>query len=66
VSPAACLYVGDGAYGEPTGAAAVGMYPVLIRDPDEQEEMLRPEAEEWTGPTIGSLLEVPGLLATRG
>jgi putative hydrolase of the HAD superfamily len=63
VPPGACLYVGDGAYGELSGAAAVGMHPVLIRDPDEQEEMLRPEAEEWTGRTIGSLLEVPGLLA---
>jgi putative hydrolase of the HAD superfamily len=66
VRPEACLYVGDGAYGELSGAAAVGMYPVLIRDPDEQEEMLRPEAEEWTGHTIGSLLEVPGLLAPSG
>ena len=66
VPPEACLYVGDGAYGELSGAAAVGMHPVLIRDPDEQEEMLRPEAEEWTGRTIGSLLEVPGLLARPG
>jgi hypothetical protein len=41
------------------------MHPVLIRDPDEQEEMLRPEAEEWTGRTIGSLHEVPGLLPSR-
>jgi putative hydrolase of the HAD superfamily len=66
VPPQACLYVGDGAYGELSGAAAVGMHPVLIRDPDEQEEMLRPEAEEWTGRTIGSLLEVPGLIAPSG
>jgi putative hydrolase of the HAD superfamily len=65
VPPASCLYVGDGAYGELSGAAAVGMHPVLIRDPDEQEEMLRPEAEEWTGRTIGSLHEVPGLLPSR-
>jgi putative hydrolase of the HAD superfamily len=64
VPPEACLYVGDGAYGELTGAAAVGMHPVLIRDPDEQEEMLRPEAEEWTGRTIGTLLEIPDVLAS--
>jgi putative hydrolase of the HAD superfamily len=64
VSPGACLYVGDGAYGELTGAAVVGMHAVLIRDPDEQEEMLRPEAEDWTGRTIGSLLEIPDLLAS--
>ena len=66
MSPAACLYVGDGAYGELSGAAAVGMHPILIRDPDEQEEMLRPEAEEWTEGSIGTLLEVPGLLASGG
>ena len=47
IAPQGCLYVGDGAYGELSGAEAVGMHPVLIRDPDEQEEMLRPEAEEW-------------------
>lgn len=64
VPPGACLYAGDGAYGELSGAAAVGMYPVLISDPDEQEEMLRPEPEEWTGPTIGSLLEIPEVLAS--
>ena len=68
VTPGRCLYVGDGAYGELSGAAAVGMHPVLIRDPEEQEEMLRPEAEAeaWSGRTIGSLLEVPGLLASTG
>jgi len=51
-----CLYVGDGAYGELTGAAAVGMTAVLIRDPGEEPgSALRPEAEEWNGPTIGRL-----------
>jgi putative hydrolase of the HAD superfamily len=47
VEPNACLYVGDGAYAELTGASSVGMYAVLIRDPAEAEmEALRPEAEE--------------------
>jgi putative hydrolase of the HAD superfamily len=64
VAPSACLYVGDGAYGELTGAARVGMHPVLIRDPDEHEEMLRPEAEDWQGHTIGSLVEIPEVLAS--
>jgi putative hydrolase of the HAD superfamily len=60
--PAACLYVGDGSYRELSGAAAVGMRPVLIRDPDEAAEMLRPDAEDWAGESIDSLLEIPGLL----
>jgi putative hydrolase of the HAD superfamily len=63
VTPSGCLYVGDGAYGEMTGAAAVGMTPVLIRDPDEiAEEVLRPESEEWEGARIGHLSEVLRLL----
>lgn len=66
VAPASCLYVGDGSYRELSGASAAGMYPVLIRDPDEQEEMLRPDVEAWDGPAIGSLLEVPDLLWAPG
>jgi putative hydrolase of the HAD superfamily len=63
VDPAACLYVGDGAYGEMSGAAAVGMTPVLIVDPDEEPgSALRPEAEEWGGPTIGHLADVIAIL----
>jgi putative hydrolase of the HAD superfamily len=58
-----CLYVGDGAYRELTGAAAVGMRPVLVRDPDEEAEMLRPDPDDWDGETIGDLREIPGLLA---
>ena len=57
-----CLYVGDGSYRELSGAAQVGMRAVLIRDPDESAEMLRPDAEDWDGETITSLLEVPGLI----
>jgi putative hydrolase of the HAD superfamily len=63
VEPGACLYVGDGAYRELTGAAAVGMDPVLIRDPDEEAEMLRPDPDDWDGRAIGDLREIPGLLA---
>jgi putative hydrolase of the HAD superfamily len=63
VEPNACLYVGDGAYAELTGASSVGMYAVLIRDPAEAEmEALRPEAEEWTGLTIAHLSEISSLL----
>jgi len=63
VDPATCLYVGDGAYRELTGAAAVGMRAVLIRDPDEEAEMLRPDPDDWDGESIGNLGAIPGLLA---
>ena len=63
VPPSACLYVGDGSYGELSGAAAVGMRAVLIRDPDEDAEMLRPDPDIWDGPTITDLREVAGLVS---
>jgi putative hydrolase of the HAD superfamily len=63
VAAARCLYVGDGAYAELTGASAVGMRAVLIRDPGEDEtEGLRPEAEDWAGERIEHLREVLPLL----
>jgi putative hydrolase of the HAD superfamily len=63
VDPETCLYVGDGAYRELTGAAAAGMRPVLIRDPDEEAEMRRPDPDDWSGEAIGDLREIHGLLA---
>jgi len=63
VPPPACLYVGDGSYGELTGARAVGMRVVRLRDPAEREgEFYRPEEEPWQGPTIGALPELIPLL----
>jgi putative hydrolase of the HAD superfamily len=63
VDPADCLYVGDGSYAELSGATAVGMHAVLIRDPAEADvEALRPEAEEWDGPAIENLREIAALL----
>jgi len=64
VEPAVCLYVGDGSYRELSGAAAVGMRPVLISDPDVSAEMLNPDPDDWDGETIASLLEIPALLAS--
>ena len=60
VEPGRCLYCGDGAYGELTGATAVGMTAVLIRPPDlDVAEALTPEPEEdWRGLTIGDLREL--------
>lgn len=59
VPPERCLFCGDGAYGELTGAEAVGMTAVWIRDPAvDHAEQLRPEAEEWDGATVGDLREL--------
>jgi putative hydrolase of the HAD superfamily len=54
-----CVYVGDGAYGELTGAAAVGMHPYLLVDPDlDHAAMLTPERDAWDGATIADLRDV--------
>ena len=61
VKPENCLYVGDGSSRELTGAYEVGMYPVLIRDPEEDIEKVHrveAEAEKWDGQVITSLKEV--------
>ncbi len=59
VAPADCLYVGDGGSRELTGAAAVGMAPVLIRaQPVEDVLGHKSEAPTWTGPVVTSLSEV--------
>jgi len=65
VKPEDCLYVGDGGSNELTGAAAVGMHPVLIRDPEEDSGVMHrieAEADRWNGPVISSLKEVLALL----
>ena len=65
VKPENCLYVGDGNSGELTGAAGIGMHPVLILDPDEDSDnayRFDNEADTWKGPTISSLSEVLRLL----
>jgi putative hydrolase of the HAD superfamily len=61
VDPRACLYVGDGGSRELTGAAQVGMHPVLIRDRDERDAF-RVDSEDWDGPTISTLREVLSLV----
>ena len=65
VEPQSCLYIGDGGSQELTGAAQVGMHPVLIRVPDEDiTDMYRLDAEResWNDPVISSLREVLDLL----
>jgi putative hydrolase of the HAD superfamily len=63
VRPEECLYIGDGSSHELTGAASVGMHPVLIRVPyEDTPDALRINEEEWDGPRISSLTEVLTLL----
>jgi len=66
VPPERCLYCGDGAYGELTGAEAVGMTAYLIRDAELlPQDALRPDAEEWAGPAADSLPALLDVLARR-
>jgi putative hydrolase of the HAD superfamily len=66
VAPGSCVYCGDGAYGELTGAAAVGMTPFLIRDPSlDHAILLTPQRDAWDGPVIGDLRELLALLPAR-
>jgi putative hydrolase of the HAD superfamily len=61
VDPEDCLYIGDGSSNELTGAAAVGMHPVLIIDPEEDRtgtHRVDFEGEEWDGPVISSFDKV--------
>ena len=59
VEPSECLYCGDGAYGELTGAKALGMTAVEIRDPSvDVSLLLHLEGDSWTGARIGDLREV--------
>ncbi|MEO8476015.1 MAG: HAD family hydrolase [Actinomycetota bacterium] len=59
VATQACVYCGDGAYGELTGAAAVGMTAFLIRDGSlDHDQLLTPERDDWDGAVIGDLREL--------
>ena len=59
VKPQDCLYVGDGSSHELTGAAQVGMHPVLLRVPGEDSyNAYRREAQTWQGSAILALKDV--------
>lgn len=60
VEPGRCVFVGDGAYRELQGAAAVGMTPILIRAPYDEWE--HEGTIGWDGPRVSSLSEVLALV----
>ncbi len=53
-----CLYIGDGSSHELTGAKRMGMHPVLIQVPYEDETAYKVDPEEWKGTRIGALREI--------
>ena len=54
-----CIYVGDGSSQELTGAAAVGMRPVLKRtDLHDVYDSHRPEVEGWSGLAVNEIKEL--------
>jgi putative hydrolase of the HAD superfamily len=58
VLPGDCVYVGDGASHELTGAARLGMTPIRLRvDPSEEHVSYRQD-EVWSGCVIDSLSEL--------
>lgn len=68
VEPADCLYVGDGSSRELTGATAVGMRAVLIREKGEDSSTVYRVNEEttlWQGPSINSLTKVLELVNNK-
>lgn len=65
VKPDSCLYIGDGDNQELSGAAAVGLHPVLIREPGEDGNAVMRSNDEintWQGSVISSLKEILSLL----
>ncbi len=59
VKPLECVYIGDGSSEELTGAAAVGMFPILIRvDLTDVYDPHRSEVENWRGVEINEIAEL--------
>jgi putative hydrolase of the HAD superfamily len=58
VAPGDCLYVGDGGSRELSGAAAVGMTPVMLRADDWHHNSAYDREDDWSGPEIGSFTEL--------
>ena len=67
VQPQECIYVGDGSSEELTGAAAVGMLPILKRtDLTDVYDPNRPEVENWQGHVIDEISELGTIVSELG
>ncbi|MDA0799581.1 MAG: HAD-IA family hydrolase [Chloroflexi bacterium] len=62
VRPEDCLYIGDGGANELTGAANVGMTPILIAPPYDDAPALGAQRQPWDGTRIAFIPEVLDLL----
>jgi putative hydrolase of the HAD superfamily len=58
VLPQDCIYVGDGASHELTGAATLGMTPIRLRLDASEEHVSYKQDEAWSGYVIDSLSEL--------
>ena len=64
VKPHECIYVDDGSNEELTGAAEVGMYPILKRtDLADVYDPHRSDVENWQGPTIDETSELSHIVS---
>ena len=62
VSPADCLYVGDGGANELTGAATVGMTAVLLVPVHDDPTALGAKRQAWDGQQVASIPDVLSFL----
>jgi putative hydrolase of the HAD superfamily len=58
VSPANCLYVGDGGGHELSGARSAGLRPVMLAGRDWHQGDVHDREDDWDGPRIGSLADL--------
>jgi putative hydrolase of the HAD superfamily len=66
VEPAHCLYVGDGSSQELSGAERAGLHPLWLAVPAEDDpDVHRVDAEQWTGPSVAALGEVLTVVQDR-
>ena len=61
VEPNECLYIGDGDSNELSGASQLGMYAVMIRDPNELDPY-RLVNVDWAGRKIENFIEIMNLI----
>ena len=62
VDASSCVYVGDRGSQEWSGARALGMRPILLRDPWERDHERPDEEVGWRGEVITSIVDVRDLL----
>lgn len=62
ILPWHCLYIGDGSSHELSGAANIGIHPVLLSGTEKDKDAIRPDAEMWSGQSISLLTDISVLI----